>query len=297
MHIAISGASGLIGSALRERLVTRGNTVTRLVRYPTSVPGETAWDPARGAMDLTALAGVDAVVNLNGVSIAERRWTAAQKAAMLESRVTSTRLLAAHVKGAGVRRFISASAVGYYGDRGDEMLTEDSTPGADFLASLCREWEASTQQAVDDGVPTHIVRIGVVLTMRGGLLKQMAVPFRLGLGGRVGSGRQWLSWISLDDLLGVFERALAGGLEPGPVNAVAPNPVTNLELTHALGQELHRPTLLPTPMFALHARFGRELVDSLMLVSQRAVPARLQAIGHEFAHPDIRAALRALVRG
>jgi hypothetical protein len=191
---------------------------------------------------------------------------------------------------------VSASAVGYYGNRGDEILTEDSAPGDDFLAGVCRDWEAETRPAADQGVRTVIVRSGIVLAKDGGALKSMLLPFRLGLGGKQGSGKQWMSWIALDDEVSAIRAAIDDDRLRGPIDVTAPNPVTNADFAHALGRALHRPTVLPTPMFPLRMRFGRELVDTLLLASQRVLPTRLEAIGFPYRYPVLAPALEAILR-
>ena len=294
----MSGASGLIGSALVAHLDRGAHDVVRLVRLDPTEANEVRWDPGGGALDAGVLSGADAVVNLNGVSIGERRWSDDQKRRILDSRVSATELIASRIAElAGAKPvFVSASAVGYYGDCGDEILTEDVPPADDFLATVCRKWEAATRAAADSGARTVCLRTGVVLSSAGGLLERLSLPFKLGLGGRLGSGRQWMSWIGIADLVAVVEHVIADDSVSGPVNAVVPEPVTNSEFTVALGKALHRPTLLPTPMPVLRAVYGRELVQALMLASQRAVPARLEAGGYRFRAPEIGAALAAALR-
>jgi uncharacterized protein len=289
----------LLGSALAASLRADGHRVLRFVRGGVTGVEAIGWDPDAGRIDAPALEGIDAVVHLAGESIGGRRWTAEQKRRIRESRTKGTALLAAAVasRERKPRVFVSASAIGYYGDRGDELLTEVSASGDGFLADVCRAWEDETRSAIDAGVRTVNVRTGIVLAKHGGALKQMLLPFRLGLGGAQGSGRQWMSWIALDDEIRALRAAIDDERLRGPVNLTAPNPVTNAEFAHALGRALHRPTVLPTPMFPLRLRYGSELVDSLLLASQRVMPGRLETIGFPFRHPDLEPALDAILRG
>ncbi len=297
--MAISGARGLLGSALAASLRADGHRVLRFVRGGVTGVDEIGWDPDAGRIDAPALEGIDAVVHLAGESIGGRRWTTEQKRRIRESRTKGTALLAAAVasRERKPRVFVSASAIGYYGDRGDELLTEVSSPGRGFLADVCRAWEDETRPAIDAGVRTVNVRTGIVLAKHGGALKQMLLPFRLGLGGAQGSGGQWMSWIALDDEIGALRGAIDDDRLRGPVNLTAPNPVTNADFARALGRVLHRPTVLPTPMFPLKLRYGSELVDSLLLAGQRVTPARLETIGFPFRHPDLEPALDAILHG
>ncbi|MFP3907240.1 MAG: TIGR01777 family oxidoreductase [Acidimicrobiales bacterium] len=294
MDVVISGASGLIGTALAARLRERGHTPIPLVRREVR-EGERAirWDPDGGTIDHGSLEGVDAVVHLAGENIGARRWTDEQKAKISNSRTRGTTLLAEALVGLDQRPevFISASAVGYYGDRGDEVLTETSGPGDDFIAEVCVKWEASSQLAAAAGIRTVNTRTGVVLATEEGALARQLLPFKLGVGGRLGSGRQWQSWISLADEVGAICHLLEADVE-GPVNLTAPNPVTNNEFTKTLGRVLRRPTLVPIPIFAPALLYGRELVETLLLVSQRAVPSVLEASGYEFTHAQLEPALR-----
>ena len=291
LHIAVTGASGLLGSTLIPALTTGGHRVTRLVR---GVPreNEIRWDPAGGGLDPAALRGVDAVVHLAGENIAGARWTAAHQRRVLESRRTGTRLLSEAIARApgGPRVLVSASAVGLYGDRGDEVLTEESPPGRGFLPDVGRAWEEGTTAAAEAGVRVVRLRIGLVLTPAGGLLERLLPPFRLGLGGRIGSGTQWMSWISVDDLVAVFHHALTTESARGPMNAVGPEPVTNAEFTRALGVALRRPALFPVPAGALRLVFGR-MADEAILASARVLPAALLASGYRFRHPTLPEAL------
>ena len=296
MRVAVTGSHGLIGSGLLDALHTRGDEAVRLVRDQPQ-PGEARWEPAEGKIDAKALEGVDAVVHLAGVGIGDRRWSDEHKRAVLDSRVQGTTLLARTLASLTDRPsvLVSASAVGYYGDRGDEVLTEDAGPGTGFLSEVCEQWERSTAPAEDAGIRVAHLRTGLVMSREGGALKQMLVPFRLGAGGRIGSGRQWWSWIAIDDELGAILHVVGDDTVRGPVNLTAPNPVTNAEFTKTLGKVLGRPTLLPTPTFALKALFGGDAVDEMFLGGQRVVPAKLEATGYEFRHPHLEHALRALL--
>jgi uncharacterized protein (TIGR01777 family) len=299
VDVAISGASGLLGSALAASLQADGHHVVRLVRGGISSNDEIGWDPDAGRIDAPALEGIDAVVHLAGEGIGERRWTAEQKRRILESRTKGTAVLAAAVasRERKPRVLVSASAVGYYGDRGDELLTEDSAPGDGFLAGVCKAWEAETRPAVDAGVRTVNVRTGIVLARHGGALAKMLLPFRLGIGGKQGSGKQWMSWIALDDHVAAMRCAIDDERLRGPVDLTSPNPVTNADFAHALGRVLGRPTVLPTPMLTLKLRYGGELVEALLLASQRVRPARLEAISFPFRYPVLQPALEAILRG
>ncbi|HEV7526949.1 MAG TPA: TIGR01777 family oxidoreductase [Acidimicrobiia bacterium] len=299
MDVAISGASGLLGSALAASLQADGHQVLRFKRGGITKDDEIGWDPDAGRIDAPALEGIDAVVHLAGEGIGEKRWSDVQKKRILTSRTTGTAILAAAVASRERKPsvLVSASAVGYYGDRGDEILTEASAPGEGFLADVCKAWEAETRPAADAGVRTVNVRTGIVLAKHGGALQRMLLPFRLGVGGRQGSGRQWMSWITLDDEVAALRAAIDDERLRGPVDLTAPNPVTNADFARALGRVLRRPTVLPTPMFPLKLRYGGELVDSLLLASQRVLPARLEAISFPFRYPVLQPALEAILRG
>ena len=288
-----------MGSALSASLQADGHRVLRFVRGGITGDGTIGWDPVAGRIDAPALEGIDAVVHLAGEGIGERRWSDEQKRRIRDSRITGTSVLAAAVasRERKPRVLVSASAVGYYGDRGDEILNEDSAPGAGFLAETCKDWEAETRPASDAGVRTVTLRTGIVLAKHGGALKQMLLPFRMGVGGKQGAGTQWMSWIAIDDHVAALRAAIDDERLRGPVNLVAPNPVTNADFAHALGRVLHRPTVLPTPMLPLKLRYGGELVDSLLLVSQRVSPVRLEAIGFPFRYPVLQPALEAILRG
>lgn len=297
MNVLVSGATGLVGSALIPLLETGGHTVTRLVRRP-SKDGvrEVVWDPARGELDPGQLTGIDGVVHLAGEGIANKRWSAAQKEKIRSSRTLGTTTLAKAVAAMPnpPKVFVCASAIGYYGDRGDEVLTEDSPAGRGFLPEVCREWEASCQAARDRGIRTVNVRIGVVLTPKGGALQKMLLPFKMGVGGVMGSGKQYWSWIALDDLIGTIHHALTHESVAGPVNATTPHPVTNREFTKTLGRVLSRPTLFPMPAFAARLALG-EMADDLLLASARVMPRVLERTGYEFRLPELEGALRHLL--
>jgi uncharacterized protein (TIGR01777 family) len=293
---AITGATGLIGSALVARLRADGHVVRRITRTP-RVPGDVPWHPDAGSLDPAALDGVDGVVHLAGASVADR-WTEARRAEIRRSRAVGTRLIAESLGRVArpPRVLVSASAIGYYGDRGDERLDETSPPGAGFLADVCREWEAATAPAADAGVRVVHTRFGLVLAEHGGLLERLLVPFRLGVGGRLGDGRAWMSCIALDDLVAAVAFALATETLAGAANVVGPTPVTNAEFTDALGRVLHRPTLFAVPKTALRLLMGGRQADEMALASQRVVPDALLGAGFRFAHPTIDDALRSALR-
>ncbi len=297
MRIAVSGSNGLVGSEVVTALSAAGHEVVRLVRR-VPAPGEKAvrWDPEKGESDAAGLEGLDAVVHLAGENIASGRWTAARKAAIRDSRVNGTRFLCGALAGLArpPKTLVCASAVGYYGDRGEEPLTEESPPGTGFLAEVCREWEAASAPAARKGIRVVALRIGTVLSPKGGALARMLPLFRVGLGGVIGGGRQYVSWVALDDLVGIVLHALQSGELRGPVNAVAPVPVTNRELTEALGRVLSRPTLLPVPAFALRLAVG-EMADALLLASTRVAARRLEETRYRFRFPELGEALRHLV--
>jgi len=290
MKVVVSGASGLIGSALVPALEAAGHDVLRLVRGNARGASEVAWDPAAGTIDSAALAGVDAAVNLSGANL-NLRWTAARKAEIRDSRVSSTSLLARTLAELEPRPrvFVSAGGCGIYGDRGDEVLTEESELGTGFLADVGRAWEAAAEPARAAGLRVVSFRQGMVLTRDGGALRQMLLPFKLGVGGRVASGRQWWSWVSLDDLVAAYLFVLEGELA-GPVNLASPSPATSAAFAKALGRALHRPAVLPVPAFAIKVLFG-ERGEAVVLEGQRTLPARLLDAEFEFAYADIDAAL------
>jgi uncharacterized protein (TIGR01777 family) len=288
LRIAISGASGHIGRQLTAFLTSGGHDVVRLVRGTAGITGAARWDPETGAIDAAALEGLDAVIHLAGENISSSRWTRTRRKAIRDSRVAGTQLLAQTLASLDrpPRVFISASAIGIYGDRGAEWLTEASTPGDDFLSQVCQAWETAAEPARCAGIRVVHPRLGVVISTSGGLLARSLPVFQLGLGGRLGSGRQWLSWISLDDLLALQLHVIADETLAGPVNAVSPQPVTNRELTAILGRALHRPTVLSVPAPALRLAFG-QLADGLLLASQRALPAQLARTSFDFSFASI----------
>jgi uncharacterized protein len=294
-RVAITGASGLVGSALREALVAAGVEAVPMVRRKAGA-GELGWNPAEGVIDRAGLATVDAVVHLAGENLAGGRWTEERKRRIRESRTRGTALVAgalAEIRGRP-RVLVSASAIGYYGDRGDQLLTEDDPPGAGFLRDVVVAWEEATAPAAEAGVRVVSTRSGLVLSPRGGSLALMLPPFRLGLGGPLGSGEQWLSWVTLDDAVGVLLAALACEDLSGPVNVTAPGAVRNAEFTRALGQALGRPTVLRVPAAVLEGLLG-ELARETLLASTRVAPARLQALGFPFRDPAIEPALARLL--
>jgi uncharacterized protein (TIGR01777 family) len=294
VKIAITGASGLIGTALSRSLRESGHEVVALVRRPVRA-GEQAsqWDPPSGTIDAGALEGVGAVVNLAGAGIGDKRWTESYKRLVVESRTQSTALIARAVAALDEppEVVVSGSAMGIYGDTAGAEVTEASPPGHDFLADVCRAWEAAAAPAVEAGIRVAFLRTGMVLSKDGGALAKMAPLFRFGAGGRMGSGRQWWSWISIDDEVAAIRFLLDNAIS-GPVNATAPNPVTNAEFTKVMGEVLHRPTLVPVPSFGPKLLLGGELADSLLFTSQRVLPAVLLDAGFTFAHPTLEGALR-----
>lgn len=299
MRVLVSGSTGLVGSELVTSLERQRHAVTRLVRRDPGRNGAEAvkWDPEAGTIDHAPLEGLDAVLHLAGENIASGRWTRQKKARIRDSRVNGTRLLSQTLARLSrpPKAFLCASATGFYGDRGDEVLTEDSRAGTNFLAGVCQEWEAATQPAEEAGIRVIHLRLGVVFSPAGGALEKMALPFRLGIGGVVGSGRQYLSWITIEDVVRAVNHVLAAESLEGAVNAVAPQPVTNLELTKALGRVLKRPTLFPLPAFVARLALG-EMADELLLASARVQPNRLIESGFEFQHPELESALRLLLR-
>jgi hypothetical protein len=297
MNILVSGSHGLIGSALVPALRGEKHSVIRLVRTSSSPSDGILWDPVRGAIDAARLAGLDAVIHLAGENISAGRWTPERKARIRDSRVRGTRLLAESLGRLPrpPRVLLSASAVGYYGHRGDTVVREEDPPGTGFLADLCREWEAAADPARRAGIRLVYLRTGVVLSPAGGVLGKVLPLFRLGLGGPIGSGRQYMSWIAIDDVVGALLHLLANGGLAGPVNLVAPRPVTNSEFTAALGRVLSRPTIIPVPAGALRALFG-EMADGALLSSTRAEPGRLLGSGYAFLFPEVGGALRHLLR-
>jgi uncharacterized protein len=300
MKVLVTGSSGLIGLALIPSLAAGGHQVIRLVRPKSSSSlsgvSEVRWDPAEGKIESSGLESLDAVVHLAGENIAAGRWTAEQKAKIRDSRIKGTELLCSTL--ARLARppkvLVSASAIGYYGDRGAESLREESPSGSGFLAEVSRQWEAATEAAARMGVRVVLTRFGVVLSSSGGALAKMLPPFRMGAGGKLGSGKQYMSWVALDDAVGSIHQLLSDEALRGPVNVVAPNPVTNLEFTKTLGRVLSRPTVASVPSFAARLVFG-EMADALLLASTRVEPAKLQNAGYRFRYPDLEGALRHLL--
>jgi uncharacterized protein (TIGR01777 family) len=293
--ILVSGSSGLIGAALIPALKSSGYEITCLVRGTASGKEQIQWDPAQPLVP-ESVSGFDAVVHLAGESIVGR-WTEAKKRRIRESRVQGTLRLAEALAQAPQRPrvLISASAIGYYGDRGDEALREDSASGSGFLPEVCREWEDATEPATKAGIRTVQVRFGLVLSQHGGALQKMLPPFRLGVGGNMGNGRQWWSWIDIDDLVGAVQHVIKTETLQGPINVVGPNPLTNAEFTKTLASVLSRPALFPMPAFAARLVFG-QMGDELLLASQRVEPAKLLASGYVFQKPDLRAALEGILK-
>lgn len=296
MLVAITGSSGLIGSSLVGALRGAGHTAIRVVRHGEPGPDEVSWDPEAGTIDAAGLEGVDAVVNLAGAGIGDERWTDERKRLILESRTTSTDLLARTLAGLDRKPsvLLSASGIDYYPDAGDEELTEASGAGDGFLTDVCVRWEAATAPAQEAGIRTCLLRTGIVQSGDGGALKQMLLPFKLGVGGRIGSGDQWWSWISIDDHVRAMLHLIGSDVE-GPVNLTAPNPVTNRQYTKALGRELGRPTLLPIPKVGPRLLLGKELSDALLYTSHRVLPTVLESSGFEFRHPTIETCLAAVL--
>lgn len=293
MKVAISGASGLVGSALVPALAAGGHEVVRLVRRAPETKAEVRWDPEAGAIDAAALEGLDAVVNLSGENIAASRWTEARKALLRSSRLGPTALLARALASLARKPkvFVSASAMGAYGNRGDAWVSEKDAAADDFLGRLSVEWEQAAAPAAAAGIRVVHPRIGIVLSPRGGALGKMLLPFKAGLGGVLGNGTQYMSWIAIDDVVGVFQHLLERDDLAGPVNAVAPEPVTNAVFTKTLGRVLGRPTVAPAPAFALRLAFG-EMADAALLSSTRVKPERLLASGYRFRFPELEGALR-----
>lgn len=297
MKVLVTGTSGLIGSALVPSLTTEGHTVTALVRHSIApARKELYWNPAENLIDETHLEGFDAVVHLAGENIAARRWSDAQKKRIRDSRVNGTRLLAETLAKLlhPPRVLVCASAIGFYGDRGDEIMTEESAPGAGFLSDTCREWEAASDAAGQKGIRVVRLRFGVVLSPKGGALAKMLLPFKMGVGGKIGSGRQYMSWIALDDAVSAIHHAIANKSLTGPVNVTAPQAVTNAMFTMTLGKVLSRPTIFPLPAFAARMAFG-EMADELLLASTRVQPRKLSASGYSFRYPTLEGALRHLL--
>ncbi len=298
MKVLVTGSSGLIGSGLVVRLTREGHEVIRLVRRDPLEAREARWSPETGSVDPAAVAGADALVHLAGENIGQGRWTRARLRRLVESRVDATRRLAGFLAGLAHAPpvFVGASAVGYYGDRGEAVLDEDSGPGQGFLADLCVAWEEAARKALAGRARVVHLRLGMVLAGSGGALPRLRLPFKLGVGGRIGDGRQYMSWIEHGDAVAAFVHALRTDTLRGPVNAVAPEAVTNLEFTKALGRALSRPTVLPLPAFAARLALGK-MADDLLLASARVEPQKLVASGFAFRHPELDGALAHVLRG
>ena len=294
MDVVISGASGLIGTALCRSLRADGHRVIELVRRPADAETDAVeWDPMADRLDAAQLEGVDAVVHLAGAGIGDKRWSDERKKVVLESRTKGTSLLAEALASLDDKPsvFVSGSAVGFYGDRGDDVVTEDSGPGPTFISRICVEWEAAAKPAVDAGIRTAFIRTGIVLAPEGGAFGKLVPLFKLGMGGRMGGGREWWSWISLDDEVRAIRFLLDNDVS-GPVNLTAPNPARNVDITRTLGKVLKRPTVFTVPSFGPRLLLGRELADSLLFMSQRVSPTVLLDHGFEFRHPELEPALR-----
>ena len=295
MKVLISGSTGLIGSALISALTNAGHDVVRLVRSaPKSDGSEVYWDPESERIDTVGLEGMDAVVHLAGENVGSGRWTRNKKARIFDSRVKGTRLLCESLANLNhpPQVLVCASAIGYYGSRGTEVMNEGSASGTGFLAEVCREWETATEFVGHTEIRVVNLRMGIVLSLAGGPLEKMLPPFKMGVGGILGKGRQYMSWIALDDAVGAIYHTLVTDSLQGPVNNVAPHPVTNREFTKALGRVLRRPTLFPLPSFGLRIMFGREMANELFLSSTRVEPARLLETGYAFQYPGLEDALR-----
>ena len=310
MKILVTGSSGLVGTALGSALARAGHTVCRLVR-PQSAAGEgakegfaVAWNPATGELGGAGV-GADAVVNLAGASIADGRWTTQRKELLRASRIDTTRALVNALAKMNARPsvLVSASAIGYYGDRGDETLTEESKPGADFLAGLAQEWEVEALKSEALGIRVVLARFGIILAREGGALPKMMLPFKFGAGGKLGSGQQWMSWVTLEDVVGILRFAIenaslrgAGNVAPvrGAINVVSPQPLQNSEFTKVLAKTMHRPAFFPAPAFALRLALG-EMADALLLSSQRVAPQAIEKLAYRFLHPDLNSALAAIL--
>lgn len=292
MKIAIAGASGLVGKALTPLLETDAHDIVRLVRNSPKA-GELEWHPNQDSIDPAKLESFDAIINLAGENVAEGRWTDEKKKKIHDSRVNGTHLLSEAIAKLTTkpRCFLCASATGIYGDRGDETLDEQSESGGGFLAGVCREWEKATEPAHRAGVRVVNFRFGPILARAGGMLEKMLTPFKMGLGGKIGSGKQYISWVAIEDAVAVIKRALNDESIRGPLNVVSPKPVTNERFTRALGEVLSRPTVMAMPAFAARLAFG-EMADEMLLVSQRVIPKRLQAAGFHFDYSDLETALQ-----
>jgi len=297
MKVLVSGSHGLVGRAFIQSLLNRGDTVSRLVREAPSGSSDIEWHPNQRQIDVARLGGFDAVVHLAGESIASGRWTPEKKQKIRDSRINGTQLLSGALANTSQPPavFVCASAIGVYGDRGDEVLTEQSAPGNDFLADVCKQWEVSAQPAAEKGIRLVKARLGIVLDRDGGALAKMLPPFRMGIGGRIGDGKQWMSWIALADVVRALEFVIDKRELSGAVNFVAPNPVTNTTFTSALGNILGRPTFFPVPAFGARLAFG-EMADALLLSSQRVEPKRLNETGFNFRYANLNDALSVILR-
>ena len=297
MKVLVSGSHGLVGRALIKSLLNRGETVSRLVREAPAGSNDIEWHPNQDQIYAGRLNGFDAVVHLAGESIATGRWSSEKKTRIRESRIKGTQLLSGALAQAShpPRVFVSASAIGFYGNRGDEVLTEQSAAGNDFLAGVCKEWEQSAELAAEKGIRLVKARFGIILDKEGRALAKMLPPLRIGIGGRIGDGKQWRSWIALADGVGALELVIENQALAGPVNFVAPNPVTNATFTSALGRVLGRPTFLPVPAFGARLAFG-EMADALLLSSQRVEPKRLNETGFRFRYSNLNDALSEILR-
>jgi uncharacterized protein len=299
MRVLISGGSGFIGGALTELLRRDGHTVAHLVRPGSAAkPGDVRWDPDAATADIAALTGTESVIHLSGAGIADKRWTDERKRELRTSRVATTRVLVDILAQLPQkpRVFVCASAVGYYGNRGDEVLNEWSSYGMDFLGLICRDWEAEAARAELVGIRSVMLRFGVILSERGGALPKIAAPFKLGVGGRLGNGQQWMPWVGFEDVLEVTRTVLTDDRYTGPVNVVSPNPVRNEEFTRALARVLHRPAIFPAAAFALRLMLG-EMAGPLLLASTRAKPSRLLQRGYAFRQPDLEPTLQHMLGG
>jgi uncharacterized protein (TIGR01777 family) len=297
MKILVSGSHGLVGKALTTSLANSGHEIVSLVRQSAN-DSEIEWHPNQGKINRQQLEGFDVVVHLAGESIASGRWTEEKKKKIRESRVKGTELLSSALARLSQppSTLINASAIGFYGNRGDELLTEKSAPGEGFLPEVCMEWEKATGQAEAKGIKTIHTRFGIILDEKGGALERMLTPFRMGVGGKVGNGKQWMSWIALDDVISALRFLIDQPGSEGPVNFTAPNPVTNADFTEALGNVLSRPTLFSVPAFAARLAFG-EMADELLLSSAKVEPERLKESGYQFKHPELSSALKAILSG
>ncbi|HEX4546213.1 MAG TPA: TIGR01777 family oxidoreductase [Candidatus Acidoferrum sp.] len=301
MKILVTGSTGLVGTALVSRLASEGQTVCRLVRLESKSAAESkdgfnvAWNPATGELGGAGV-GADAVVNLAGASIADGRWTAARKELLGTSRIDTTRALVNSLAKMNARPsvLVSASAIGIYGDRGDELLTEESKPGGDFLAGLAKEWEAEALKAEALGIRVVLARFGIILAREGGALPKVMLPFKFGAGGKLGSGKQWMSWVTIEDVVAILKFAIENASVRGAVNVVVPQAVQNAEFTKVLAKAMRRPALFPAPAFALRLALG-EMADALLLSGQRVTPKVLEKLGYRFLHADLPSALSAVL--